>query len=256
MARRRPPKVKPRAKQFASQSVQAKAPRLKINPSKKANYPTRANSPLESLPAKIWCQIMDLLFTFSRNEICGPDGDIVTPLHQIGGLNFASQTTKYRVRSYISRKYGNRKFNLLRLLTRDPTSSSRLAFAVAIGCLLIDKPMKRGAFLLPTQYATELTHILTDTFTNWKTECTQVPGIGARSQSRAFKELINGAECIVAAKCRTIADYVPESWFSSTSWMEIEEMLIRKNLDWMVDMLTRCLKGPALALRFTNAKRQ
>lgn len=201
-------------------------------------------STLESLPAEIWGQIMDNIFTFDRNELCGPDGDIITPLHQIGGLNFASQSTKYRVQSYISRKYGNRKLNLLRLITRDPTPSSTLAFAVAIG-LLIDKPLKRGIPFLPTQYATELTHVLTDTFMNWKLECTRVVGKpAAEHRSRAFKKLINGAECVVAAKCRTISDYVHEAWFSSESWKEIEKMLMKKNLDWMVDMLARKMNRP------------
>lgn len=200
-------------------------------------------STLESLPAEIWGQIMDNIFKFSRNEICGPDGDIITPLHQIGGLNFASQTTKYRVQSYISRKYGTRKFNLLRLLARDPTPASTLAFAVGIG-LLFDKSLKRGTALIPTKHATELTHVLTDTYINWKLACARIVGKPAATRhSRAFKQLVNGAECVVAAKCRTISDCVHEVWFSSECWKEIEKMLMMKNLDWMVEMLARGLTG-------------
>ncbi|KAJ5999145.1 hypothetical protein N7451_006955 [Penicillium sp. IBT 35674x] len=214
---------------------------FKANLSGKSKYPTRGMSTLESLPAEIWSHIMDHIFKFGRNEICEPDGDIITPLHQIGGLNFASQSTKYRVQSYISRKYGNRKLNLLRLISRDPTPSSTLAFAVGIG-LLIDQPLKRGTRFLPSQYATELTHVLTDTFINWKLECARVVGKPAAGhQSRAFKKLINGAECVIAAKCRTISDCVHPAWFLSESWKEIESMLMKKNLDWMVDMLARMI---------------
>lgn len=86
--------------------------------------------------------------------------------------------------------------------------------------------------------------MLIDTFMNWKLECTRAVGKPAATrQSRAFKQLINGAECVVAAKCRTISDWVHEAWFSSGSWKEIENMLMTNNLDWMVEMLARRLTG-------------
>ncbi|KAJ5548704.1 hypothetical protein N7513_005938 [Penicillium frequentans] len=239
MARKRPAKGTSQSKKPSKHTGTVTGQSIKASLSSKFKYPTRGMSTLESLPAEIWSQIMDNIFRFGRNEICGPDGDIITPLHQIGGLNFASQSTKYRVQSYITRKYGNRKLNLLRLIGRDPTPSSTLAFAVGIG-LLINKSLKRGTRVLSTQYATELTHVLTDTFIDWKVECTRVVGKPAAGhQSRAFKKLINGAECVIAAKCRTISDCVHEAWFSSESWKEIEKMLMNKNLNWMVDMLAQ-----------------
>ncbi|KAJ5632958.1 hypothetical protein N7490_009297 [Penicillium lividum] len=214
-------------------------------------------SPLESLPPEIWCKIVDNIFTFDRNEICGTDGDVITPLNNIGGLNFASMTTQYRVRGYISRKFGDRKLNILRSVARDPTTPSRLAFAVVIGCVLTNKPLKRWTLVLPTEYAIELANILADAFIGWELECTQWVGKeSANHQTRVFNSLIAGAERIIAAKCRTVAYYVPKTWYSSISWKELEAELKAWELYWMIDMLSRSGKGPRLFLRMSNVKRE
>ncbi|KAJ5937416.1 hypothetical protein N7454_004716 [Penicillium verhagenii] len=207
-------------------------------------------SHLETLLPKIWQQILDEIFQFDHNQICGPNGDIIRPLHQIGGLNFASKTTQYRVRAYLCRKFDDRRLNILRLLARDITMESRLAFTVAIGCLLIEKPLRPWIRTLPVDYAIELTCILIDAFDDWNAECSRVIGpVGTRRQSRAWKTLVGGAETIVAAKCRSMGDHVPVSWFSSLSWKELQAELNSKQLEWMVDMLMRRQKVKRVVLR-------
>ncbi|KAJ5930689.1 hypothetical protein N7466_006182 [Penicillium verhagenii] len=207
-------------------------------------------SHLEALLPNIWQQVLDQIIQFDHNQICGPNGDITSPLHQLGGLNFASKTTQYRVRAYLSRKFDDRKLNILRLLARDITKESRLAFAVAIGSLLIENPFRPWIRTLPVNYAIELTFILADAFDDWKAACSRIVGpVGTRRQSRAFKALMDGAEPIVAAKCRIMGDHVPASWFSSLSWKELEAELNSKQLEWIADILMRRRKVKRVVFR-------